>query len=39
MWFGAGTVHSMRFDDATDVTKNRKGLEAAIRAWIRLKSA
>ena len=36
---GAGTVRFMRFDDAEDVTKKRKALEAAIRAWIELKSA
>jgi hypothetical protein len=35
---GAGTVRYMRFDSAADVTKKRKGLEAAIRAWIDLKS-
>jgi hypothetical protein len=35
---GAGTVRYMR-DDAEDVTKKRKALEAAIRAWIELKSA
>lgn len=35
---GAGTVRYMRFDDVADVTKKRKSLEAAIRAWIQLKS-
>ena len=35
---GAGTVRFMRFESAADVTKKRNGLEAAIRAWIDLKS-
>jgi hypothetical protein len=32
-------VRSLRFDDDADVTGKRKGLEAAIRAWIGPKSA
>ena len=35
---GAETVRFMRFESAANVTEKRKGLEAAIRAWIDLKS-
>jgi hypothetical protein len=31
-------VRYRRFDNAADVTKTRKALEAAIRSWIELKS-
>jgi hypothetical protein len=35
---GKGTVRYLRFADVDDVGRKRKALEAAIRAWIRLKS-
>src|SRR5262245_15509297 len=35
---GGATVRYLRFDDLEDVGRKRKALEAAIRAWIKLKS-
>jgi hypothetical protein len=35
---GGDTVRYLRFADAEEVKEKRKALEAAIRAWIRLKS-
>jgi hypothetical protein len=35
---GKGTVRYLRFADLDEVARKRKALEAAIRAWIELKS-
>src|SRR5687768_17263071 len=35
---GGGTVRYMRFGGATEVEKGREGLQAAVKAWIELKS-
>jgi hypothetical protein len=34
---GGGTVRYLRFEDADDVKSKKRDLEAAVRAWIKLK--
>jgi hypothetical protein len=34
---GGGTVRYLRFEDAADVKAKKRDLEAAVRAWIKLK--
>ncbi|MGH2678279.1 MAG: DUF1801 domain-containing protein [Actinomycetota bacterium] len=35
---GGGTVRYLRFTDADDVKAKKRDLEAAVRAWVKLKS-